>query len=368
MSEVKVDKISPKTGTSMTVGDSGDTFTVPSGATLTVAGALNVTGTTSLADGTVAVAELDIDGATDINAAIVDADLFVVDDGAGGTNRKTAASRLKTFILADNSIDSDMYVDGSIDLAHMSVNSIDSDQYVDGSIDTAHIGATQVTGAKLNSDVISAQTALTAEPADTDEFMVSDAGVLKRIDYSLIRPSGTLVKTAGVDTEVAAAAVELQSCFSDTYDTYMFHIRRCLPVSNNDSLYMRIMTGTNTAVTGSLYYYAMRYREDTGSDGGVNGQADDKFRPSYGLCNVEENAGLSGIMWMTLDKTDDAGNAFKYHASFSTMATAGNVLTHWTGAGIYRDTSADEDITGFKLYFGSGNVSKVQMTCYGLVE
>ena len=72
----------------------------------------------------------------------------------------------------------------------MSVNSIDSDQYVDGSIDTAHIGALQVTGAKLNTDVISAQTALTAEPADTDEFMVSDAGVLKRIDYSLIKGGG----------------------------------------------------------------------------------------------------------------------------------------------------------------------------------
>ena len=149
MSEVKVDKISPKTGTSMTVGDSGDTFTVPSGATLTVAGALNVTGTTSLADGTVAVAELDIDGATDINAAIVDADLFVVDDGAGGTNRKTTASRLQTYILGANSVDSDAYVDGSIDLAHMSANSIDSDQYVDGSIDTAHIGDNQVTAAKL---------------------------------------------------------------------------------------------------------------------------------------------------------------------------------------------------------------------------
>ena len=139
MSEVKVDKISPKTGTAMTVGDSGDTFTVPSGATLTVAGALNVTGTTSLADGTVAVAELDIDGATDIGAAIVDADLFVIDDGAGGTNRKTAASRIKTYVTGANSIDSDQYVDGSIDLAHMSVNSIDSDQYVEGSIDLAHI-------------------------------------------------------------------------------------------------------------------------------------------------------------------------------------------------------------------------------------
>ena len=37
-------------------------------------------------------------GATDIGGAIADADLFLVDDGAGGTFRKTAASRLKTYI------------------------------------------------------------------------------------------------------------------------------------------------------------------------------------------------------------------------------------------------------------------------------
>ena len=33
-SELKVDKITPASGTSFTLGDSGDTFTVPSGATL----------------------------------------------------------------------------------------------------------------------------------------------------------------------------------------------------------------------------------------------------------------------------------------------------------------------------------------------
>jgi len=44
------------------------------------------------------ISVLDIDGATDIGAAIVDADLFIIDDGAGGTNRKTAASRIKTYI------------------------------------------------------------------------------------------------------------------------------------------------------------------------------------------------------------------------------------------------------------------------------
>jgi len=47
-----------------------------------------------------------------------------------------------------------------------------------------------VTAAKLNNDIISGQTALTAEPADTDEFLVSDAGTIKRIDYSLIKGGG----------------------------------------------------------------------------------------------------------------------------------------------------------------------------------
>jgi hypothetical protein len=34
MSELKVNKISPRSGTDVTLGDSGDTFTIPSGATL----------------------------------------------------------------------------------------------------------------------------------------------------------------------------------------------------------------------------------------------------------------------------------------------------------------------------------------------
>ena len=64
---------------------------------VTIADNLTVTGTVTLADGSLALADLDIDGATDIGAAIVDADLFIVDDGAGGTNRKVAASRIKTY-------------------------------------------------------------------------------------------------------------------------------------------------------------------------------------------------------------------------------------------------------------------------------
>jgi hypothetical protein len=51
--------------------------------------------------------------------------------------------------IADDAIDSEHYTDGSIDLAHMSANSVDSDQYVDGSIDTVHIADNQITLAKM---------------------------------------------------------------------------------------------------------------------------------------------------------------------------------------------------------------------------
>ncbi len=50
----------------------------------------------------------------------------------------------------------------------------------DGSVGNSQVVASIITG----------QTALASEPDDTDEFLVSDAGVLKRLDYSLIKASG----------------------------------------------------------------------------------------------------------------------------------------------------------------------------------
>ena len=68
-SELKVDKITPASGTSGTIGDSGDTFTVPSGATLT-ASAATVNLPTSI-----------ITGASE-KTTLVDADKFLIADSA----------------------------------------------------------------------------------------------------------------------------------------------------------------------------------------------------------------------------------------------------------------------------------------------
>ena len=49
MSEVKVNKISPRSGTTVTLGDSGDTFTIPAGATITNSGTASGFGATGSA-------------------------------------------------------------------------------------------------------------------------------------------------------------------------------------------------------------------------------------------------------------------------------------------------------------------------------
>ena len=51
--------------------------------------------------GTLPVAALDIDGSADIGADLTTSDLIIVDDGAGGTNRKATLTRLITFVKAN---------------------------------------------------------------------------------------------------------------------------------------------------------------------------------------------------------------------------------------------------------------------------
>ena len=65
---------------------------------------------------------------------------------------------------AANAIDSDHYVDGSIDTVHLSADAvtgakiaddaIDSEHYTDGSIDAAHIASSAVTTVKINADAV----------------------------------------------------------------------------------------------------------------------------------------------------------------------------------------------------------------------
>ena len=90
-----------------------------------------------------------------------------------------------TITFASNLVTGDV-----IDFIHILGSVLDLGVPSDDTVATSSLKANSVTAAKFNADVISGQTALASEPADTDEFLVSDAGVLKRIDYSLIKGGG----------------------------------------------------------------------------------------------------------------------------------------------------------------------------------
>ena len=77
---------------------SSSTLTLPA-----ATGTLIGTGDT----GTLPLAAMDIDGGTDIGGALETTDLIIVDDGAGGTNRKAALSRVVTLMTAQGFVTDD---------------------------------------------------------------------------------------------------------------------------------------------------------------------------------------------------------------------------------------------------------------------
>ena len=73
--------------------------------------------------------------------------------------------------------------------------------YLGKAVQTVNPPNSSVGSSQVSADLITGQTALAATPADTDELLISDAGTLKRVDYSNIKSANTAVffasKTSG---------------------------------------------------------------------------------------------------------------------------------------------------------------------------
>ena len=97
-------------------------------------------------------------------ANVIDSDHYV--DGSIDTVH-LSADAVTGAKIADDALDSEHYTDGSIDTAHLAADvitgakiaddAVDSEHYVDGSIDTAHLAADAVTGAKIADDALDSE-------------------------------------------------------------------------------------------------------------------------------------------------------------------------------------------------------------------
>tara|TARA_R100000654_G_scaffold33241_1_gene58351 strand:+ start:680 stop:2191 length:1512 start_codon:yes stop_codon:yes gene_type:complete len=123
---VSHDGVIQKPGTDYTLATGGTQITFStapaSGASIfitEISGAVG--GTVTPSDTSVTADKLNtalLTGQTDIGADIADADLFLIDDGAGGTLRKTAASRIKTYAGGASTLNA--LTDVSMDITNFS--------------------------------------------------------------------------------------------------------------------------------------------------------------------------------------------------------------------------------------------------------
>jgi len=136
--------------------------------------------------GAFSISNLDIDGGTDIGEALVDADLLVVDNGAGGTNRKMEASRLQTYIegkiSGDITISSGTAAIGSGVIVNDDINS--SAAIADSKLATIST-ADKVSAAAIQVDGATDGTGITI--ADSDKLIVDDAGATKYVNASQLK-------------------------------------------------------------------------------------------------------------------------------------------------------------------------------------
>ena len=118
-SELKVDKISPASGTSFTLGDSGDTFTIPSGATIANSGTATGFNPAGAFDLNGAVLTVDADADTTITADTddqIDIAIAGADDFRITANTLTAfsCSTIATNTIAETTSASGVTIDGVV--------------------------------------------------------------------------------------------------------------------------------------------------------------------------------------------------------------------------------------------------------------
>jgi hypothetical protein len=256
-----------------------------------------------------------------------------------------------------------------IDFIHILGSVLDLGVPSDDTVSTAKISANAVTAAKFNADVISGQTALAEEPADTDEFLVSDAGVLKRIDYSLIKGGGmhTLLSTTTVSS--AVSEVDIFSNIDSTYKRYVFHLIDLQPSTNAAHLYLRVKPDGKDLRTGSQYGYSGIFH---GSDDGsaTFGTRRHSNGQSYVELTNEVGSGDEEKLQGEVHLFNPASTTNDYRGMWTTVSSRGDNVTEHQGvwrfdrAGL--PASADQALVGIRFYFSSGNIAGGIIKLYGV--
>ena len=271
----------------------------------------------------------------------------------------TFASNLSTgdvidfIIVFGNSLSAGTPTDATVTTAKLAGDAVTEAKIADGAVESEH----------LNANVISGQTELAEAPADTDEFLVSDAGVLKRMDYSYIKASSDFVKLASAEVSSSVANVDIEGYFSSTYENYKLILNSVHPASTS-SIGIQFKFGSSYST--SSYYWVW-----DGAQVINNGTVSSLDNGAFGADRVyiggtsHTNQDWSGHCIVDIFqpyKTDR-------HQYIRSRFIGGNANSNTpfavldSGGIQYTDLSA---CTGVRVLMGSGNIESMDWTLYGM--
>ena len=239
----------------------------------------------------------------------------------------------------------------------------------DNSISTAKLVANSVTAAKFNADVISGQTALAEAPADTDEFLVSDGGVIKRIDYSLIKGGGMFEKL--ITTTISSSTANIT--FDNTYITTAHRDYRVVftglkSVTDNKRLEMYLSTdnGSNFDTSSNHVYNIKQLSSDSSSFGQNSSGSNNKFELTTDGNGNSTGEAMHGYidLFDPLNQNSDS-QYFMAYVNLVYQDSDGH-LNNSFGPLMFDDAgSEDTAFNAFKFQYASGNVLIGSATLYG---
>ena len=246
-----------------------------------------------------------------------------------------------------------------IDFVMILGNVLDLGVPSDNTVTTAKLGANAVTAAKLNNDIISGTTALTSAPDDTDEFLVSDAGTLKRIDYSLIKSDPTHVLLSTTTISSGTASVSISSDIDSTYKVYMLELLNLHPGNDGENLHMRFLQG-GTEDSGSIYDYAYsRAIGGSGAPADVQSTNIDYIRLADSTDAINTGSISGRILLYNPSSTTYPTNVY-----FNFTSTRnGNNIQKSAGVGRIDEAVAND---GVKFFMSTGNLDDGIIKLYGV--
>lgn len=227
----------------------------------------------------------------------------------------------------------------------------------------AKIADNAVENEHLNANVITGHTALGATPADTDELLVSDAGTLKRVDFSYLKGGGMFEFISSTDITSDASQVDFTS-FSTDYSDFKLVIQNLHGSSDGVETYMRFFgSDGNIKSGGSDYSWTFGY-----SSGDSQSDNDSNIRLGRPVGNAGVESSHYEITIFDVHDTGDTAITQGYkHAMFQQSASLNDgTIVYAIGGGWGKgEVSSNYSITGVRIYLQAGNVASGRFSLYG---